>query len=90
MPTKDFLKTDVKIFLDEKEVANFDFTEAPIIAADEAQSAEVIKLYDSFEGTITLTRKQAKRMLRVFRKAERRYRWKQFFQAVKNIFKGGV
>lgn len=89
MPTKNFIKTDAKIFLDNKEVANFEVLDAPIIASDEANSKECNKVYDSFTGTITLTRKQSKRILRAFLKAERKYRRKQFFEKLKNIFKGG-
>ena len=78
---EDYIKTETKIFLDGKEVTNFAIEEAPIIATNEAQSGECLKLYDSFSGTITLSRKQAKRMLRVFRKAERKaarkYRWEK-------------
>ncbi len=85
-----FIKTDAKIFIDGKEVENFSVMDAPIIAADEANSKECSGLYDSFTGTITLSRKQSKRLLKAFLKAERKWKRKQFFAKIKNIFKGGI
>ena len=78
----DFIKTEAKIYLDGKEVTNFFTEEVPIIATNEAQSGECLKLYDSFSGTITLSRKQAKRFIKIMckaeRKAARKYRWEKF------------
>lgn len=87
---KHFIKTDAKIFIDGKEVENFSISEAPIIEANEAQSIEINKLFDSCSATITLTKKQSKRMWKAFQKAERKWKRKQFFAKIKNIFKGGI
>lgn len=89
MPTKDFIKTDARIFVDGKEVENFSVMDAPIIEAREAQSGDVLKMYDSFSATITLNRKQSKRLIKAFKKAERKWKRKQFFTKIKNKFKGG-
>ena len=83
MPTKDFIKTDVKLFIDDKEVSNFEIMDAPIIASNEANSKDCIGLYDSFTGTITLTRKQSKRLLRAFKRAERKHLWKLLLKTFK-------
>ena len=80
---KDYIKTDVKLFIDDKEVTNFEIMDAPIIALDEANSKDCSGLYDSFTGTITLTRKQSKRLLKVFKRAERKWLWKQLFKTYK-------
>lgn len=81
---EDFIKTEAKIYLDGKEVTNFFPGEVKVIAADEAQSGECLKLYDSFSGTITLSRKQSKRLikglLRAEKRAIRKYRWEKFKQ----------
>lgn len=86
---KDYIKTEVKIYLDEKEVTNFLPGEVKVIATDEAQSGECLKLYDSFSGTITLSRKQSRRLIKQLCKAERKairkYKWEKF----KNMFKEG-
>ena len=84
-----YIRTNVKIYVDGKEVENLSVMDAPIIATDEAQSGEVVKLYDSFSGTIKLTRKQSKRLFRIFQKAEKKQRRKEFFERIKSIFKGG-
>lgn len=70
---KDFVKTEVKIYLDGKEVTNFFANELKIISTSEAQSGEVLKRYDSFSGSITLTHKQARRLIREMVKVERNY-----------------
>ena len=77
MPPKNFIKTEAKIYLDGKEVTNFFADEVQVIRTDEAQSGEVLKLYDSFSGTITLSGKQARRFIKVMKKAMRKNRWKQ-------------
>jgi hypothetical protein len=87
---KHFVKTDAKIYIDGKEVENFSVADAPIIASDEANSKDCSGLYDSFTGTITLSRKQSKRLLKAFKRAERKWKRKQFFAKIKNIFKGGI
>jgi hypothetical protein len=78
-----FIKTDAKIFIDGKEVENFSIMDAPIIASDEANSKECNGLYDSFTGTITLSRKQSKRLLKAFKRAERKWLWKQLLKTFK-------
>lgn len=85
---ENFIKTDAKIYIDGKEVENFSIMDAPIIEANEAQSGDVVKLYDSCSATITLTKKQSKRLLKAFLKAERKFKRKQLFAAIKNKFKG--
>ena len=77
MPTKNFIKTEAKIFLDGKEVTNFFTDGVRVIGTDEAQSVEVLKLYDAFSGTITLSYKQSKRFIKQMNKALRKNRWKQ-------------
>lgn len=77
MPPKNFIKTEAKIYLDGKEVTNFFTDEVQVIATDEAQSVEVLKLYDSFSGTITLSGKQARRFIKQMNKALRKNRWEQ-------------
>lgn len=78
-----FIKTDAKIFIDGKEVENFSIMDAPIIASDEANSKDCSGLYDSFTGTITLSRKQSKRLLKAFKRAERKWLWKQLLKTFK-------
>lgn len=80
---KNFIKTDAKIYIDGKEVENFSITDAPIIASDEANSKDCSGLYDSFTGTITLSRKQSKRLLKAFKRAERKWLWKQLLKTFK-------
>jgi hypothetical protein len=80
---KHFVKTDAKIYIDGKEVENFSVADAPIIASDEANSKECNGLYDSFTGTITLSRKQSKRLLKAFKRAERKWLWKQLLKTFK-------
>jgi hypothetical protein len=87
---ENFIKTDAKIYIDGKEVENFSISDAPIIEANEAQSNEINKLFDSYSATITLNRKQSKRLWKAFKKAERKWKRKQFFAKIKNIFKGGI
>ena len=80
---KNFIKTDAKIYIDGKEVENFSVMDAPIIASNEANSKECNGLYDSFTGTITLSRKQSKRLLRAFKRAERKHLWKLLLKTFK-------
>ena len=91
MPPKDFIKTEAKFYLDGKEITNFFTEEVQVIATDECNSGEVLKLYDSFSGTITLSRKQAKRLIKVMVKAERKNRNQLLKQLLKvkfqNLFK---
>lgn len=87
---ENFIKTDLKIYIDGKEIENFSISDAPIFESREAQSNEMNKTFDSFSGTITLTKKQSKRMWKAFQKAERKWKRKQFFAKIKNIFKGGI
>lgn len=87
MPTKDFIKTEAKIYLDGKEVTNFFAEEIRVISTDEAQSGEVLKLYDSFSGTITLSSKQAKRLIKAMRRIERKYEWKNIWHKIRSCFK---
>lgn len=91
MPPKDFIKTEAKFYLDGKEITNFFTEEVQVIATDECNSGEVLKLYDSFSGTITLSRKQAKRLIKVMVKAERKHRNQLLKQLLKvkfqNLFK---
>lgn len=87
MPTKDFIKTEAKIYLDGKEVTNFFAEEIRVISTDEAQSGEVLKLYDSFSGTITLSPKQAKRLIKAMRRIERKYEWKKLWHKIRSCFK---
>ena len=77
MPPKNYIKTEAKIYLDGKEVTNFFTEEVQVIGTDEAQSGEVLKLYDSFSGTITLSGKQTRRFIKEMKKALRKNRWKQ-------------
>lgn len=77
MPPKNFIKTEAKIYLDGKEVTNFFANGVQVIRTDEAQSGEVLKLYDPFSGTITLSGKQARRFIKLMKKAVRENRWKQ-------------
>lgn len=80
---ENFIKTDLKIYIDGKEIENFSIADAPIIASDEANSKECNGLYDSFTGTITLSRKQSKRLLKAFKRAERKWLWKQLLKTFK-------
>ena len=77
MPPKNYIKTEAKIFLDGKEVTNFFTNGVQVIRTDEAQSGEVLKLYDPFSGTITLSGKQARRLIRAMNKVMRKNRWKR-------------
>lgn len=87
MPQKDFIKTEAKVFLDGKEVTNFFTEEVQVIGTDECNSGEVLKLYDSFSGTITLSGKQAKRFIKAMVKAERKYKIQQLKIKFQNLFK---
>ena len=87
MPPKDFIKTEAKVFLDGKEVTNFFTEEVKVIRTDEANSGEVLKLYDSFSGTITLSAVQAKRLIKAMQKAERQYKWQKLKVKFQNLFK---
>ena len=87
MPPKNFIRTEAKVFLDGKEITNFFTEEVQVIATDEANSDEVLKIYDSFSGTITLTRKQARRFIKVMVKAERKHKWKELKAKIQNMFK---
>ena len=77
MPPKNYIKTEAKIFLDGKEVTNFFANGVQVIRTDEAQSGEVLKLYDPFSGTITLSGRQARRLIRAMNKVMRKNRWKR-------------
>lgn len=98
MPPKDYIKTEAKVYLDGKEVTNFFTEEVQVIATDECNSGEVLKLYDSFEGTITLNAKQARRFIRAMEKAERKWKieklkaklkltFQKMFKVVADLFK---
>ena len=87
MPPKNFIRTEAKVFLDGKEITNFFTEEVQVIATDEANSDEVLKIYDSFSGTITLTRKQARRFIKVMVKAERKRKWEELKAKIQNMFK---
>lgn len=87
MPPKDFIRTEAKVFLDGKEITNFFTEEVQVIATDEANSGEVLKLYDSFSGTITLSSKQARRLIRVMVKAERKHKMQQLKIKFQKLFK---
>lgn len=75
--SKNYIKTEAKIYLDGKEVENFFADQVKVIAVDEAQSGEILKLYDSFSGKITLTDKQAKRLIKAMKKVQRKWSLKQ-------------
>lgn len=78
MPTKkNFIKTEAKVFLDGKEITNFFTDEVQVIRTDESNSGEVLKLYDSFSGTITLSDEQAKRLIKGMIKAQRQWKKQQ-------------
>ena len=87
MPPKDFIKTEANVFLDGKEVTNFFTEEVQVIGTDECNSGEVLKLYDSFSGTITLSGKQAKRFIKAMKKAERKWKMQQLKVKFQNLFK---
>ena len=100
MPPKDFIKTEAKVFIDGKEVTNFFTEEVQVITTEECNSGEVLKLYDSFSGTITLSGKQAKRFIKAMVKAERKNRnqllkqklkvkFQNLFKVVADLFKVG-
>lgn len=100
MPPKDFIKTEAKVFIDGKEVTNFFTEEVQVITNEECNSGEVLKLYDSFSGTITLSGKQAKRFIKAMVKAERKNRnqllkqklkvkFQNLFKVVADLFKVG-
>lgn len=83
---KDYIKTEAKVYLDGKEITNFFTGEVQVIAFDEANNSEVLKRYDAFEGTITLTGKQAKRFIKAMIKAERKRKLQQLRAKLKLIF----
>lgn len=83
---KDYIKTEAKVYLDGKEITNFFTDEVQVIAFDEANNSEVLKRYDAFEGTITLTGKQAKRFIKVMVRAERQRKLQQLKAKLKLIF----
>lgn len=87
MPPKDFIRTEAKIYLDGKEVTNFFTEEVQVIGTDECNSGEVLKLYDSFSGTITLSGKQAKRFIKAMVKAERKHKMQILKSKFQNLFK---
>lgn len=87
MPQKDFIKTEAKVFIDGKEVTNFFTEEVQVITTEECNSGEVLKLYDSFSGTITLSGKQAKRFIKAMVKAERKHRKQKLKVKFQNLFK---
>lgn len=96
MPPKDFIRTEAKIYLDGKEVTNFFTEEVQVIGTDECNSGGVLKLYDSFSGTITLSGKQAKRFIKAMVKAERdhkkqklKVKFQNMFKVVADLFKVG-
>lgn len=86
MPPKDYIKTEAKVYLDGKEITNFFTEEVQVIGTDECNSGEVLKLYDSFEGTITLTGKQAKRFIKAMIKAERKWKVERLKAKLKLTF----
>ena len=86
MGEKDFIKTEAKVYLDGKEITNFFTDEVQVIGLDEANSSEVLKRYDAFEGTITLTGKQAKRFIKAMVKAERQWKLQQLKKKLKVNF----
>lgn len=57
---KNYLKTNVKVFIDDKEVFN---EHLKIIEVKDSNSKEMLKRYDSFEGKIKLTKKQFVKLL---------------------------
>lgn len=57
---KNYLKTNVKVFVDDKEVFN---EHLKIIEVKDSNSKEMLKRYDSFEGKIKLTKKQFVKLL---------------------------
>lgn len=83
---RDYIKTEAKVYLDGKEVTNFFTEQVQVIRTDEANSGEVLKLYDPFSGTITLSDKQVRRLIRCMKKAQRHY-WKEnLFKVVQGWF----
>lgn len=84
---RDYIKTEAKVYLDGKEVTNFFTEQVQVIRTDEANSDEVLKLYDSFSGTITLSGKQVRRFIRCMKKAQKHYFRGNLFKVVQGWFK---
>jgi len=57
------IPTDLRVFLDCKEVTNFTCEECRIVGAGSVQASKLLKRYDDFTGRITLTRGQCLRLL---------------------------
>lgn len=63
MAKKDYLRTNIKIYIDGLLVTNVN-PEALIFGASESNSKELLKRYNPFSGEITLTKKQLKRLIK--------------------------
>lgn len=95
MPPKEYAKTEAKVYLDGKEITNFFTDDVQVIEQSDVESSEIQKRYE-FEGTITLTGKQAKRFIKAMVKAERKWKmqklkltFQKMFKVVADLFKVG-
>lgn len=86
---KKHLTSEVKLFIDGKEITNFFLPEVQVVEADSEESLKFLKCRFDFSGTITLTSKSARRLKRMIRKHWFNQWWKDLLAKVQGWFKLG-
>ena len=75
-----------KFYLDGKEITNFFPGKVQVVKTSEAQSSAIDNRYE-FESEITLTWKQARRLLISMKKLLWKWKWEQFVQGCSRLWK---